>query len=168
MELRARGLITLSSNPGNFSEALWHLIAGMIGSHGDIRVPAVCVHPERTGVLKYLMLMGAPIRMENHRWVGEDPVVDFHSLPPKKLFPVRVQPGDMSFLISDLPALFMAIACADGTSMIPYAPASEPMINFLTGLGISIERDNDTLKIIGQPSVAALNHLNQAKDLSHV
>jgi hypothetical protein len=74
----------------------------------------------------------------------------------------------MPYLLPDLHALLIAIACADGTSMIPYVCESEPMLELLTQLGILIERDNEMLKITGQPSLATLTHLNQAKDLSHV
>lgn len=167
MELRARGLVTLKSNPGDFSEAVWHLVAGMIALNGDVRVPSVCVDPARTGVLKYLILMGAPLRMENHRWEDNRPLVDFHSLPPKKLFPIRVQPHDMPYLLSDLAALLIAVACADGTSLIPYVSEAEPMLQLLNALGVRVEREGETLKITGQPSFPPVSYSSSQDDILH-
>lgn len=156
MELRARGLITLPTQPGAFSDAAWHIVAGMIAKHGDIRIPNVCVHPQKTTLLKYLILTGAPIRMDNHRWVGNDPVADFHSLPPKKLFPIRVYPEDMPALIEHLPALMICVGCADGTSFMPYVPQAQPMIELLVSLGVDVVHENDALQITGKPSFTSV------------
>jgi 3-phosphoshikimate 1-carboxyvinyltransferase len=134
----------------DFDQAAWEILAGVLAKQGRVSIQAVSVRPEKTVLLKYLILMNVALQMDNHRWVGNEPVADFSVSPPKKLFPVRVQAQDMPALLETLPVLLRAAACADGTSLIPYIPESDPMIHELTSLGAVITLEAGLLNIVGQ------------------
>jgi hypothetical protein len=116
----------------DFKEAAWALLPALFAKKGVLHLEAVCVHPEKTVLLKYLVLMNIPLRMDNHRWVGDQPVADFHIMPPKKLLPVRVNEADMPALTETLPVLLEVAARADGTSLIPHTPESAALLKGLT------------------------------------
>jgi 5-enolpyruvylshikimate-3-phosphate synthase len=135
----------------DFAEAAWEILAGMLAKQGRVTLQAVSVRPEKTVLLKYLILMNVALQMDNHRWVGQEPVADLTVSPPKKLFPVRVYEQDLPALLETLPILLRAAACADGTSVIPYSPEADPEIHALTALGAQISLEAGMINIVGQP-----------------
>jgi 3-phosphoshikimate 1-carboxyvinyltransferase len=144
----------------DFSQAAWEILVGVLAKQGRVTLQAVSVRPEKTTLLKYLILMNVALQMDNHRWLGNEPVADFIISPPKKLFPVRVHEQDLPALLETLPILLRAAACADGTSLIPYTPESDPTIQELISLGADITLETGMLKIVGQLDLK--NKLGQA------
>lgn len=137
-------------------DEVWQIAAGIIAKQGSVALKAVNVRPDRTVILKYFILMNVPLRMDNHRWIDDQPVADFHITPPKTLFPVRVPEEALPDLKETLPALFMVAACADGTSYIAYQPEFQSTVDELLALGADITLENNTLTIIGKPGLKSL------------
>lgn len=115
-----------------FKDAAWALLPAIFAKKGVLHLEAVSVQPDKTVLLKYLILMNIPLRMDNHRWVGDQPVADFHVKPPAKLLPIRVHEADMPALADTLPVLLEVAARADGTSLIPCTPESTALLSSLT------------------------------------
>lgn len=133
-----------------FEEAAWQILSGVLAKQGKVTLLAVSVHPEKTKLLKYLILMNVSLQMENHRWIEAEPVADFIISPPKKLFPVRVLEEEMPALLATLPVLLRVAACADGTSIIPFVPQAAPLIEELLELGANISLQNEQITLTGR------------------
>ena len=67
--------------PGDFSSAAFWIVAACIGASGPVVVRGVGVNPSRTGLLEMLALMGADLRLCNHRNFGAEPVADMRCGP---------------------------------------------------------------------------------------
>ncbi|MEO1034605.1 MAG: 3-phosphoshikimate 1-carboxyvinyltransferase, partial [Pseudomonadota bacterium] len=83
---RERGLITLRGPaklsavdidvPGDFSSAVFFVVAALIAAADELVIERVGVNPTRTGALEILRLMGADISVDNERDIGGEPVAD--------------------------------------------------------------------------------------------
>ena len=103
--------------PADISSAAFFMVAASIADNSDITLNHVGINPTRTGVIDILKLMGANIELLNPREVGGEPVADIHvvSAPLKGIeIPVDLVP----LAIDEFPALFIAAACATGTTTL--------------------------------------------------
>ncbi len=80
-------------------------------------VEGVGVNPTRTGLLEMLALMGADLRLVNHRSAGAEPVADIE-IRPARLHGVRVPERLVPLAIDEFPAFFVAAACAEGETLV--------------------------------------------------
>jgi len=80
-------------------------------------VRGVGVNPSRTGLLEMLALMGADLRLCNHRNFGAEPVADIE-VRPAPLTGARIPARLVPLAIDELPALFIAAACATGETVV--------------------------------------------------
>jgi 5-enolpyruvylshikimate-3-phosphate synthase len=80
-------------------------------------IEGVGVNPTRTGLLEMLALMGADLRLINHRSAGAEPVADVE-IRPAPLRGVRVPERLVPLAIDEFPALFVAAACAEGETLV--------------------------------------------------
>jgi 3-phosphoshikimate 1-carboxyvinyltransferase len=103
--------------PGDISSAAFFLVAACIGAREPCTVRDVGVNPTRTGILEMLALMGADIRLVNHRSWGREPVADIE-VRPSKLHGVRVPERLVPLAIDEFPAFFVAAACAEGETIV--------------------------------------------------
>jgi 3-phosphoshikimate 1-carboxyvinyltransferase len=127
-EVRARdGVVSLDAPralqatqirvPGDISSAAFFLVAACIGARQAFLIRDVGVNPTRTGILEMLALMGADLRLINHRSWGMEPVADIEVRPSRlhgAVIPERLVP----LAIDEFPALFVAAACADGETLV--------------------------------------------------
>ena len=103
--------------PADISSAAFFLVAASIAPGSELLLTHVGINPTRTGVLRVLELMGGDIQVRNERTVGGEPVGDIlvrhaplHGIEiPRQLVPLA---------IDEFPALFVAAACAEGTTML--------------------------------------------------
>ncbi|HEX5650550.1 MAG TPA: 3-phosphoshikimate 1-carboxyvinyltransferase [Steroidobacteraceae bacterium] len=103
--------------PGDISSAAFFLVAACIGAREPCTVRDVGVNPTRTGILEMLALMGADIRLVNHRSWGREPVADIE-VRPSPLHGVRVPERLVPLAIDEFPAFFVAAACAEGETIV--------------------------------------------------
>ena len=83
--------------PGDISSAAFFLVAACLGAREPFTIRDVGVNPTRTGILEMLALMGADLRLINHRTWGMEPVADIEVRPaqlhgvrvPERLVPAR-------------------------------------------------------------------------------
>jgi 3-phosphoshikimate 1-carboxyvinyltransferase len=103
--------------PGDFSSAAFFIVAACIGAREPFVVRGVGVNPTRTGLLEMLALMGADLRLVNHRTCGAEPVADVE-VRPARLHGVKVPERLVPLAIDEFPAFFVAAACAEGETVV--------------------------------------------------
>jgi len=144
--------------PGDFSSAAFFIVAACIGAREPVVIEGVGVNPTRTGLLEMLALMGADLRLVNHRSAGAEPVADIE-IRPAKLHGVRVPERLVPLAIDEFPAFFVAAACADGETLVTGAEELRVkesdriavMARGLDAVGVRSEVLPDGLRIVGGP-----------------
>jgi 3-phosphoshikimate 1-carboxyvinyltransferase len=144
--------------PGDFSSAAFFIVAACIGAHEPFTVRGVGVNPTRTGLLEMLALMGADLRLINHRTCGAEPVADIE-VRPARLKGIAVPERLVALAIDEFPAFFIAAACAEGETLVTGAEELRVkesdriavMAEGLTALGVTNEVRPDGLRIEGGP-----------------
>ena len=142
--------------PGDISSAAFFLVAASIQPDSDLTLHHVGINPTRTGVIDILRLMGADIEISEAREVGGEPVADIrvrganlHGIDiPRRLVPLA---------IDEFPVLFVAAACASGTTRLGGAEELrvkesdriQVMADGLDRLGIQTEVLEDGIVIQG-------------------
>ena len=151
-ELRATHLRV----PGDISSAAFFLVAASLAAEGSFLVRDVGINPTRTGVLEILKLMGAKLAVRNPRLDGDEPVADIevHAAP---LHGIEVPRALVPLAIDEFPALFVAAACARGTTVVTGAEELRvkesdriaAMAQGLRVLGVRAEALADGIRIEG-------------------
>jgi 3-phosphoshikimate 1-carboxyvinyltransferase len=103
--------------PGDISSAAFFLVAACLGAREPFTIRDVGVNPTRTGILEMLALMGAELRLINHRTWGMEPVADIE-VRPMQLRGARIPERLVPLAIDEFPALFVAAACAEGETLV--------------------------------------------------
>ncbi|MBV1871924.1 MAG: bifunctional prephenate dehydrogenase/3-phosphoshikimate 1-carboxyvinyltransferase [Gammaproteobacteria bacterium] len=143
--------------PADISSAAFFMVAASIAPGSEILLEHVGVNPTRTGIIDILRLMGADISLQNTRDVGGEPVADVlvRSANLKGIdIPERLVP----LAIDEFPVLFVAAACADGTTRLTGAEELrvkesdriQVMADGLVALGIDANATPDGIVIQGK------------------
>ncbi len=103
--------------PGDISSAAFFLVAACLGAREPFTIRDVGVNPTRTGILEMLALMGADLRLINHRTWGTEPVADIE-VRPCALRGITVPERLVPLAIDEFPAFFVAAACAEGETVV--------------------------------------------------
>jgi 3-phosphoshikimate 1-carboxyvinyltransferase len=136
--------------PADLSSAAFVILAALLADKADIRIRDVGVNPTRTGVLDILTAMGASIKLENPRNMGEEPVADIR-VRSSKLRGIEVDPALVSLAIDEFPVLFVAAAAAEGSTRfsgvgelrVKESDRIAAMAAGLRALGIRVEESED-------------------------
>jgi len=144
--------------PGDFSSAAFFIVAACIGAREPMVIEGVGVNPTRTGLLEMLALMGADLRLVNHRTAGAEPVADIE-IRPAQLRGARIPERLVPLAIDEFPALFVAAACAEGETLVTGAEELRVkesdriavMARGLDAVGVRNEVLPDGLRIEGGP-----------------
>jgi 3-phosphoshikimate 1-carboxyvinyltransferase len=150
--------------PGDFSSSAFFMVAGSINPKRDavLTITGVGVNPTRTGLLDILALMGADLRMVNHRSAGAEPVADIE-VRPAQLKGIHVPEHLVPLAIDEFPVLFVAAACAQGETIVTGAEELRVkesdriavMAEGLKAMGVTCEVLPDGIRIQGRSSTAA-------------
>ena len=142
--------------PADFSSAAFFIVAATLVPGSELRLRAVGLNPRRTGLLHVLRAMGADIAEENQAEQGGEPVADL-VVRHAPLHGIDVPIEHVADMIDEFPVLFVAAACADGTTTIRGAAElrvkeSDRIATMSTGLralGIAVEEAPDGARIQG-------------------
>lgn len=151
-----RLLATDVAVPADFSSAAFFLVAASIVPGSELLLRAVGMNPRRTGLLHALRAMGADIREENPGEHGGEPVADL-VVRHAPLRGIAVDEAWVPDMIDEFPALFVAAACAEGTTTVTGAAELRvkesdrlaAMAQGLQTLGIRVEERPDGAVIEG-------------------
>ena len=147
-----------------FLRSVLHGRAARSAAARGLTIKGVGVNPTRTGLLDILALMGADLRVVNHRSAGAEPVADIE-VRPARLRGIHVPEHLVPLAIDEFPALFVAAACADGETVVTGAEELRVkesdriavMAEGLEALGVECEVLPDGIRIQGRPSGAAFS-----------
>ncbi len=142
--------------PGDPSSAAFPVVAALITPGSDVTVTNVGINPTRSGLFDILKAMGADLTVSNHREVGGEPVADIRARY-SHLSGVDVPPGVAPSMIDEFPILFVAAACAEGTTCtsgldelrVKESDRLSLMANGLARLGVHVTETEDGLTIVG-------------------
>ena len=103
--------------PSDISSAAFFMVAASIAKDSDITLQHVGINPTRVGVINILRQMGANIEMLNEREVGGEPVADLR-IRSAQLKGIQIPEDQVPLAIDEFPAIFIAAACAEGTTVL--------------------------------------------------
>ncbi|MCW8885020.1 MAG: bifunctional prephenate dehydrogenase/3-phosphoshikimate 1-carboxyvinyltransferase [Motiliproteus sp.] len=142
--------------PADISSAAFFMVAASIAPESDVLLQHVGINPTRVGVINILQQMGADISLENEREVGGEPVADIH-IKHAPLKGINIPEDQVPLAIDEFPVLFIAAACAEGTTVLTGAEELrvkesdriQAMVDGLQALGVDIEGTDDGAVIKG-------------------
>ncbi|MBR6713601.1 MAG: 3-phosphoshikimate 1-carboxyvinyltransferase [Selenomonadaceae bacterium] len=105
------------SVPGDISSAAYWIVLATIKSGSDVTIKNVGVNETRTGIIDVLRDMGARIELVNERTSGGELAADL-KVVASKLRGVEFGGEIIPRLIDEIPALAVAAAFAEGTTII--------------------------------------------------
>lgn len=103
--------------PADISSAAFFMVGASIAPNADIVLEHVGINPTRIGVINILKAMGGDLTLFNEREVGGEPVADIR-VRSAKLKGIHIDEADVPLAIDEFPALFIAAACAEGTTVL--------------------------------------------------
>lgn len=144
--------------PGDFSSAAFWLVAGSIMKEGEVRILNVGLNPTRDAALQVLKRMGADVRVERQSQAGAEVVADL-LVKPSRLKATSLSEEEVAVAIDEIPILSVAMAFAEGESVIRGAAELrvkecdrlEAMAVILRDMGIDVEEYPDGMRIVGRP-----------------
>ena len=103
--------------PSDISSAAFFMVGASIAQGADVTLKHVGMNPTRTGVIDILRLMGANIELVSEREVGGEPVADIR-IRQSHLKGIDIPEALVPLAIDEFPVLFVAAACAEGTTRL--------------------------------------------------
>jgi 3-phosphoshikimate 1-carboxyvinyltransferase len=158
ISIRANQALTACDTeiPADISSAAFFMVAASIASDSDITLQHVGVNPTRTGIIDILKLMGADIELVNLRDISGEPVADIR-VRNAELVGIEIPPRLVPLAIDEFPVLFVAAACAEGTTRLSGAEELrvkesdriQVMADGLVALGVDARAQPDGIVIRG-------------------
>jgi len=148
--------------PSDLSSAAFFLVGAAIAPGSELLLTGVGINPTRRGVIDILLRMGADIQLTNEREQAGEPVADI-LVRGSRLKGVDIDAHDVELAIDECPALFIAAACAEGTTRVSGAGELRVkecdriavMATGLQTLGADLEETDDGIVIHGNPAEQA-------------
>ena len=142
--------------PADISSSAFFMVAAAIVPGSDITLRHVGVNPTRVGVINILRQMGANIELFNRAQVGDEPVADIR-VRYAPLKGIEIPEDQVPLAIDEFPVLFIAAACAEGTTVLTGAEELrvkesdriQSMADGLVTLGIDAVATDDGIRIQG-------------------
>lgn len=142
--------------PADISSAAFFLVGASIAPGSDLMIEEVGINPTRTGIIDILRAMGADIEIIAPRQAGGEPIADLR-VRAAPLQGIRIPESLVPLAIDELPAVFIAAACANGETTLTGAAELrvkesdriQVMADGLRRLGIEVEPRPDGLRIQG-------------------
>ena len=142
--------------PADISSSAFFMVAAAIVPGSDITLRHVGVNPTRVGVINILRQMGANIELFNRAQVGDEPVADIR-VRYSPLKGIAIPEDQVPLAIDEFPVLFIAAACAEGTTVLTGAEELrvkesdriQSMADGLVTLGVDAVATDDGIRIQG-------------------
>jgi 3-phosphoshikimate 1-carboxyvinyltransferase len=142
--------------PGDPSSAAFFIVAALVVPGSELTIQNVGLNSTRAGIIEVLRQMGGSIEEVNRREVGGEPVADLlvrHSA----LKGIEIDPAIAPSMIDEFPALFVAAALAEGTTVtsgleelrVKESDRITVMATALTAAGVRVRETEDGLVIEG-------------------
>lgn len=144
--------------PADISSSAFFMVAASITPGADLTLEHVGINPTRIGVINILRAMGGRLDVLNEREVGGEPVADIR-IRYAPLQGIEIPEDQVPLAIDEFPALFIAAACAQGTTILRGAEELrvkesdriQVMADGLKTLGVKADPTPDGIIIEGGP-----------------
>ncbi|MGB6976514.1 MAG: 3-phosphoshikimate 1-carboxyvinyltransferase [Gammaproteobacteria bacterium] len=103
--------------PADISSAAFFMVGASITPGSEVLLKQVGINPKRIGVINILRLMGADIAFLNEKMLGAEPVADIQ-VRAAPLHGIDIPLDQVPLAIDEFPVLFIAAACAKGTTVL--------------------------------------------------
>lgn len=142
--------------PGDFSAALFLLVAAIITQGSSVTVENVGLNPSRTGALDVLRRMGAHVHAVQVDAEGPEPCGSI-SAESSPLTATTVSGNEIPRLIDEIPVLAVAAACAEGETRFSEvgelrfkeSDRIRTTCNMLRAMGVSVVEEADAFIVRG-------------------
>lgn len=142
--------------PGDFSSALYLIVAATVIPGSDLDIGGVGLNPTRTAALDVLRRMGATVEIEEDAPSGGERRGRVR-VRAAALHATEVEPGEVPRLVDDVPALAVAATQAEGTTVfhgvgelrVKESDRLAALEQELTKIGARVEAGRDTLAVHG-------------------
>lgn len=142
--------------PADISSAAFFMVGASIAPGSDLLLKHVGINPTRIGILHILQDMGGDITIENEGIVGGEPVADLR-IRTASLRGIHIPEDQVPLAIDEFPVLFIAAACAAGTTVLTGARELRVkesdritvMAEGLKRLGVVVQETEDGIIIKG-------------------
>ncbi|MGH8583450.1 MAG: 3-phosphoshikimate 1-carboxyvinyltransferase [Gammaproteobacteria bacterium] len=142
--------------PADLSSAAFFLVGAAIAPGSELLLEGVGVNPTRTGVITVLREMGATIEVRARADQGGEPLADL-AVRGARLRGITIPETLVPLTIDELPALFIAAACAEGETLLSGAEELRHkesdriavMAQGLNTLGIQAEPRAGGIRVVG-------------------
>ena len=142
--------------PADISSAAFFIVGAAIAADSVLELNAIGMNPTRTGILDILRAMNARITVLREYAYGNEPVADLR-VESSPLRAIDIPPHLVPLAIDEFPAIFIAAACAEGTTVLRGAAELRlkesdriaVMAAGLQSLGVAVETFDDGLAIVG-------------------
>ncbi len=157
--------------PSDISSAAFFIVAATIAENADVTLTQVNINPTRAGIIDILKLMGARLAFSNKNNINGELVADIN-IKSAKLTAINIPHHLISLAIDEFPAIFIAMSCADGESILTGAKElrvkeSDRITAMATGLsilGINNTVLADGIKITGSKFSQPITALESYND----
>lgn len=143
--------------PADISSAAFFMVGASIAKNSDITLSRVGINHTRTGIIDILKMMGANIEIEELENTGGEPIANIR-VTSANLKSIHIPEHLVPLAIDEFPAIFIAAACAEGTTVLTGAKELRvkesdritAMEQGLQQLGVKAEATDDGIIIEGQ------------------
>jgi len=150
--------------PADISSAAFFLVGASIAPGSDLTLEHVGINPTRVGVVNILRAMGANIEYLREYEVGGEAVADIR-VRYAPLHGITIPVDQVPLAIDEFPALFIAAACAEGTTTLSGAEELkvkesdriQAMADGLKTLGVKHQVTPDGIIITGSATSPFIN-----------
>lgn len=155
-KLSAANINNVLEVPADISSAAFFLVGASIAPGSELVLRQTGINPTRTGVIDILKLMGADIEVLTESIVCGEPVADI-KVKHATLKGINIPESLVPLAIDEFPAIFIAAACAQGTTVLTGAEELrvkesdriQVMADGLEILGVNVQVTADGIIIEG-------------------
>jgi len=142
--------------PADISSAAFFLVGAAMTPGSDLTLERVGINPTRTGIIEILRRMGASLELVNEHTACAEPIADIR-VQGARLRGIEVPRELVPLAIDEFPAVFVAAANAEGTTVVTGAQELrvkesdriQTMADGLHALGVRAEPTPDGMRVTG-------------------
>ncbi len=143
--------------PGDLSSASFLILAGLITKDSELKIKNVGLNPTRMGFIEIMKLMNADIEIDLDNKFNSNEKIGSIVVRSSNLKGIDVPKNLIASAIDEMPLVFLAAACAEGSTSIKNAKELrykesdriKAMVRNLRSLSIDVNEYDDGAKITG-------------------
>ena len=147
--------------PGDISSCSFFLVLTLLSNNSKLIIKNVNINNTRTGIIKILNKMNAKILFKNKKKYKGELISDIEVRSITNFKAINCPPSLNSSAIDEFLVIFLVAAKANGVSKFynlgelnkKESPRLDIAVNFLKMIGIKVIRNNNDIKIFGNPDL---------------